>query len=91
MAQTKVIRCSKKEFEREVENKWMEGYEIKSKTENIAILETKEIVGGSILGHTCLHLIVLVLTFWTFGLGNLLFGIYCFHRGQKILRIEVED
>lgn len=90
MAQHEVIRCPKEEFERKVEEKFIEGYEIKTKDERLAILE---IEGG--WGKWWIHMCLLIATCWTYCLvGLILCAVYAYKTQKsekKILHIKIEE
>jgi len=79
-----VKRVTAKQFEDVVEDKATEGYKLKSKTDRQAIF-IKPNYGGA-LGH----ILVFLLTFWfTFGLGNIGYVIYCYFAKSDEIQLKI--
>lgn len=77
---------TRQEFERVIDDFITQGYEVESRGEENARLKKKDY--GSLLGH----IVVFVLTFWTFGLGNLIYALYKNKKADEVVvRIEPVD
>jgi len=95
MPQNEVIHCSKEEFERKIDEKLIEGYELKSKTERVAILEKEGGWGSPWMYAICLGFAFLfVWTVIVFLILLVALGIYAYQQHEKekkILHIKVDD
>ena len=95
MPQNEVIRCSKEDFERKIEEKLIEGYELKLKTERVAILEKQGGWGSPWMYAICLFFTLLLAwtVIWVFLMIAAL-GIYAYQsheKERKVLHIKIED
>lgn len=77
---------TKKEFETAIEDAVVEGWKLKSRGDHVAVLR-KSGGYGSIVGH---GLIFVLTVWWTFFLGNLVYGAYRYMSGAKELIIKME-
>jgi len=76
---------SKKALEQAIEDAQAEGWKLKSSSDNVAVLEQPGGLGGAVG-----HITVLIFTsWWTFGIGNVLFAAYRYFTGKKELRIKL--
>lgn len=86
MANVSVKRVTRDKYESEIEDKTVEGWQVKSRNDNVAIM-TKAGNWGSGLGH----LVVLLLTgWWTLLLGNLAYALYKHYTTAGELHVKVE-
>lgn len=83
MTDISTMRVPKEKFMNAISDSEVKGWKLKSNSDNIAIL----VQYGS-WGKWYWHFLYLGIT-W--GLGNILYGLYCRYNGKKELRIMVDD
>ena len=84
MAQPRLRRCtSQQEMERVIDDMAIQGYKIKARSETSALLQKSDY--GSILVH-------IILLFFTFGLGNIIYAVVKNSNSEKIaLRVNEDE
>ncbi|MBP1909725.1 hypothetical protein [Methanolobus bombayensis] len=87
MANVSVKRVDRDEFEREIEDKTVEGWTVKSRNENLAVM-SKPGGWGSAVGHL---LVFIVLGWWTLLIGNLIYALFAHAGSAQELHIKVDD
>jgi hypothetical protein len=82
------MRVSQEKFERVIDDKIVEGWNIKAQGERVTVLE-KPGGWGSLLGH----LVVFVCTFWwAFFIGNAAYALFThFYLDKQELYIKVDE
>lgn len=86
MANVSVKRVTKDKLDSEIEDKMVEGWAVKNRNDNVAIL-TKPGKWGSGM----MHIIIFVFTFWTFGVVNIAYALYAHFTGSQELQIKAEE
>lgn len=80
-----VKRVNKKDFEGAIEDKQTEGYGIASQSDRQANMVKRT------YGKAMWHILILIFTvWWTFGIGNLAYFLYCYfvHKEEAIIKIK---
>ncbi|WP_292387797.1 hypothetical protein [Methanosarcina sp. UBA5] len=82
-----VKRVSRNAFRQAIEDKQVEGWKLKTESDNVAIMEK---AGG--WGGAGTHILVALFTaWWTFFIGNLIYALYVHFRDKAELQIKTED
>ena len=79
-----IKRVAKKEFENEVEDKVATGFKVVSKTDEVAVLEKRN------FGKAVWHILILILTFWTWGLGNIVYLLFSYFARVDRVTIKIK-
>ncbi|MCX6486225.1 MAG: hypothetical protein NTX78_06300 [Rhodoluna sp.] len=84
MAQPRLRRCtSQQEMERVIDDMAIQGYKIKARSETSALMQKNDY--GSILIH-------IILLFFTFGIGNIVYALVKNSNSEKIaLRVNEDE
>ena len=82
MSEPRIRRCAdRKEFERVVDDYAVQGYKIKSRSENTAMIEKADFGSGTV------HLVLLL---FTWGIGNIIYALVKNSGREKVL-IKVDE
>jgi len=87
MTDTSVMRVKQEAFQQSIEDKTVEGWELASSNDRVAILKKKGGYGG-VLAHV---LIFIFLGWWTLLIGNVIYAGVSYMRNGKELQIKVID
>jgi hypothetical protein len=83
---TSVKRVSKAKLQQTIEDSVVEGWNLKSQNENIAIL-TKPGTWGSMGAH---FLVFIFTAWWSFFLGNAVYAVYAYLTTRSELQIKAD-
>ena len=76
---------SNEDLRRKIEAAEQEGWKVEDETIGKAMMVRRE------YGSLKMHLIILVLTCWSFGVGNLVYLAYCYFWKAEMLVLEAEE
>lgn len=85
MASTRIRKTQNvPDFEKVIDEYITLGYSIQSRGEDTCKMKKKN------YGTVGKHILILILCCWTFGIANILYGAYCYYKGDEVL-IKIDE